>query len=361
MSRLRAGQSVPHLQKHCISCYSCETFCPNDGHPYLTILDRWRIRYDKEGLPRNILYMLVNGGRNFRTDTRRYMKPEDQALLAKWKENENITAAEEILYPGCNLLSTPSLANIDIFKNLPIAGSFQRCCGEMFFRLGLVDEAARRAKNLGHFYAEKQIKRMIFVCPAGYHMFKDVMPELFGVNFNFEKVFIVDWLFEKIQAGQIKITRPLRGTYSIHDSCHARVMGDDFTAKIRKLIALLGGSIAKNSQSANGNGYCCGIAAAAKSHKVLDIVKVANRALKAGQSNEFTQTVAYCTGCSLTLTMTGLLLPGTPPVSHLLHLVSYASGSTPPPKMKLLAWPAIRAVAQNGVPLLLSPEKGRLK
>lgn len=360
MKELRAGGSPRKILKACVSCFSCESFCPNHGHPYFTMLSRHQERYTEKGLPESIIFMLTNGDRNFRNCAAEYMDNRSSELLDQWKENENQECFDEVLFPGCNLLTAPKLADSGLFDDVPIAGSFDLCCGEMFFRLGLIQEAEKKARQLETFFAEKKIKTMLFVCPACYNMVKRVLPELFGVNFDFEKLHFVDWILDRISSGDFKVVNPIGGTYSIHDSCHARVMDEPFTHKVRKLIYLLGGEVEQRSIKAFADGYCCGIAAGAKSHSVVDVIKVAAHAMKRLNHGKKAKAVAYCNGCSLTMTLTGIILPGSVDITHLIHLVSKAGGYKDIEPMKTLARPAVNAIVRNGLPRLLSIRRRKL-
>lgn len=361
MRLLRSGLVSKEIENRCISCYSCETYCPNGGHPYLAIQSVRRDRYRREGVPENILFMLSSSKRNFRNRALRYMRSEDRRLLTMWKDNAGEDQFDEVLFPGCNLLTTPALADSAVLNGVTIAGSFDQCCGEMYFRLGMIDEAKATAQKLEAFYAAKKIGRMLFVCPACYHMFSRVMPLLFGVRFDFEKVYFAEWMLQRIETGQFEVKRPLDADYSIHDSCHARVMGETFTDKVRTLVEVLGGRVVSSNGNGSQDGFCCGIAAGAKSHSVIDVVRVARRAMQAQAKNPGSRTVAYCTGCALTLTLTGLVIPRAIDVRHLIHLAARAGDLPEPASMRSLARPAVRAILRDGTPTLLSRKRGHVK
>ncbi|MCJ7772243.1 MAG: hypothetical protein MUP22_03800, partial [Desulfobacterales bacterium] len=122
------------ILKNCISCYACNIFCPNNAHPYEKILFGMKERYDKEGLPKRSSYLLPGRRPNFREDLK-YDKNEKN-LHEKW--NNDKPPAKTVLYPGCNLLSMPLLATGTIFEKLPVWGRWDLCCGEMYFRTGLL-------------------------------------------------------------------------------------------------------------------------------------------------------------------------------------------------------------------------------
>ena len=351
VSNLRESKETPLIDRKCVSCFSCENFCPNDAHPYLTILNRKHKQYNEQGTSAQVMYMLHAPKKNFRKAAVDHMSPKAKALVRQWEKNEERSEFDEVIYPGCNLLTTPLLASNGVFGDVPIAGSFKRCCGEMYFRMGFIDHARQIAEELEKFYAGKKIGKMIFVCPACYHMFSRVMPKLFGVHFDFKKVFIGDWFLEKIDSGEFEIKRKIQKKVVIHDSCHARIMGDPFLDKIRTLIKKLGVQV--EQPHGDTDGKCCGVAAATRNHTVMDVFKVAHFAMKDYPWLSKTKTVAYCTGCSLTLTLTGLVLPRSVPVMHLLQLLAIANGGNNGRSMRSHAYPAARALVVHGLPLLL--------
>ncbi len=78
---------------------------------------------------------------NYRTDVVPEMSPRERQLLTTWKQTP---AQGEVLYPGCNLLTVPSLLDLGVLDGLPVSGDWSLCCGEPFYRLGAfaVEEGA---------------------------------------------------------------------------------------------------------------------------------------------------------------------------------------------------------------------------
>ena len=358
--KLRSGLATKIVEDKCVSCYACETFCLHGGHPYLAILDRRRSRYRREGITKSIEYMLLPSTGYFRSDAIQNLAYTDKIRIRSWSLNAKEDMFNEIVFPGCNVIVAPNLLSSGFLSNIPVVGSIELCCGEMIFRLGLIDEAERIAHKLEAFWKTKKIRKMVFICPACYNMFENVMPQLFGVKFNFEKVFIVQWLLNRIKTGDFRVKRPLLGQYCIHDSCHARVLGPQFMNEVRDLIRELGGEVVEPPRTGQ-DGLCCGIASASMKYSPIDIGLKANRVLKGHAPLKEAQSMAYCTGCSLTLTMAEMILPSSVRWMHLLHLVALAGGFRVPRSMRSLAFPAMRAIVTKGVPKLFSKERVHLK
>jgi len=279
------------ILKKCISCYACNSFCPNDAHPYERIHYNWNERYVKKGLPARASYFMPDRRPNFRQDIR--YSSQEKAVLMKWLTPD--PPAKTVLYPGCNLLAMPMLAAGSIFEKLPVWGKWDLCCGEIYFRMGLLDPVKATAKRLTEYYRDKDIEEMIFVCPACYNMFTTILPQQFGAQFNFKTTFFTDWFMHELDTGNIKIKNKLSGSVVMHDSCHARIVGQDFMNRQRQLLERLGLTICE-SQLNKKNGLCCGIAAGCNKYSVTDIIKASIKELNALDKANGDNAAIYCAG-----------------------------------------------------------------
>ena len=152
IDRLIKGDSGGEVMKKCVSCQSCDVFCPEDARPYELILEKLNDKYNKTGLPVRALYMLPYQHPNYREDMVPLMSDREKELLTSWKKPPK---SGEILYPGCNLLTMPLLFDLKVLKNLPVYGDWEQCCGEPYFRLGALDVVEKIAHKLGSFYTGK--------------------------------------------------------------------------------------------------------------------------------------------------------------------------------------------------------------
>lgn len=300
----------------CKSCYACNAFCPNDAHPYERIHYAWNERYEKEGFPARAGYLMPGKLPNFRQSLH-YIEKE-KGLHKKW--NSPQPPAKTCLYPGCNLLAMPLLAQGEIFEKLPVWGSWDECCGEMFFRMGALDVVKKRAHYLSEYYRDKNIEELVFVCPAGYNMFTHVLPEQFGAKFSFKTTFFTDWFINRINDGTFTIRNKLSGTVVMHDSCHARVLGGEFMESQRRLLRMLGLEVVEAQQDLK-HGLCCGVAAGCNSYSLFDLVGCGLKGLAALDKSAADEAAMYCTGCLLTL---GIFRLAKPFGKRLRHIVEYA-------------------------------------
>ena len=358
IKRLRAGEPTRVVHRKCISCYACNTFCPNDCHPYELITSAWHRRYTERGLPVRASYLMPATGDNFRTDMVKTMAPWEQELLRRWKETP--PEGETVLYPGCNALTLPHLLRAPYMEELVISGDFDLCCGEMYFRMGLYDVVAQVAEKLTAHYRGRKIGTMLFVCPAGLNMFRNVLPGHFGAEFSFKTGFLGGYLLEKVESGELEITNKLQRSIALHDSCHGRIIGPEVTETSRRLYAHMGLQVHEIAGSVN-EGLCCGMAAGCNRYRPDDMYLAAIKELRAAAKTGAEELATYCSGCHLTLAMMRRLYPGRQPVRHILEHLQESTGLTPYHPASARTRRMLGNVVRKVFPKLLSGKTYRIK
>jgi Fe-S oxidoreductase len=322
MKRLVAGEPTHTVHEKCISCYACNAFCPRDCHPYELILETWYRRYREKGLPVRAAYLMPASSPNFRTDIVKTMNARERELLRRWRDTP--PEGEVVLYPGCSVLTLPHLLDAEFMRGIPVSGDFDLCCGEMYFRQGLFDVVERVAGKLTAYYRDRDIGTMLFACPAGLNMFRNVLPDQFGAEFGFETEFIGNYLLKKVKAGEIEIKRKLSRSVAVHDSCHARILGGEVMDSTRELYSLLGLEI-KEMKHSREEGYCCGFAAGCNRYSPTDMVLASIKELWESQKTGAKEMAIYCTACLTTMTMYRWLFPTIQPLRHMLEYLKEAT------------------------------------
>ncbi len=326
MKRLVAGEPTRVVHRRCISCYACDVFCPHDCHPYELIIRAWHERYRERGLPVRASYLMPASHPNFRSDLVRTMAPWEQELIRTWKATP--PEGELVLYPGCNALTLPHLLHGPHMDGIVVSGDFELCCGEMYFRMGLFDVVERVAERLTAYYRGRDIGTMLFACPAGLNLFRNVLPGQFGADFSFRTRYLGDYILEKVESGELGLKRELNRSVAVHDSCHGRVLGDEVTASTRKLYALMGLET-REMVGDPADGLCCGMAAGCNRYRPEDMYLAAVKELRAAARTGAGELATYCGGCHLTLAMMRWLFPTRQPVRHLLEYLKEALGEDP--------------------------------
>jgi len=260
-------------------------------------------------------YLMPSSFPNFRTDVIKNMTPREREMLELWRNTP--PEGELVLYPGCNLLTLPHLVDAKFMEGITISGDWDLCCGEMFFRMGLYDAVERTAKKLTEYYKGRDIGKMLFICPAGMNMFRNVLPNQFGAEFSFETEYLGTHLLKKMrESGQP--AKPLGRKVTVHDSCHARILGGEVMQSSRDLFEWMGLEI-KEMKHNRLEGYCCGAAAGCNRYSPVDIVFNAIRELWEARKTGAQDIALYCTGCHVTLTLCSWLFPTMQPVRHILE------------------------------------------
>ncbi len=325
MKRLVEGEYVREVLDRCTGCMKCDAVCPQDAHPYSLILEHWWRRNKSSGVPKWITpFLLGYGEKDLLAELERFLPPDERTAVQSWAR----TRAEQVIFVGCNARITPYLFLSPIFRNAPpIYGERSACCGEIFYRLGMLEEAKKRAESLRRKFEERGIKRIICFCPSGNNMIQNVHPRTFGTDPGVEVIPMVSWLLEEIRKGKLKPS-PLRFKVTVQDNCHSSSLGRGFIEETREFLQELGLEIVEMEYS-RLKAKCCGIGAFASRFSPLDVVKAtASRVLEI-QATGAQAVAAYCNGCYLVLSAAKLLNPALPPVYHFLELLELSLGLKP--------------------------------
>jgi hypothetical protein len=305
---------------------TCDTLCPSRSRPYSLILARWYQRYRKEGLPVIAKFLLPYQKDNFQRRVIAKLPDDEKKAIQNWM---HLSPKNEIFYPGCNFFLMPYLSFGKLFSRFTFMGSPDLCCGEQYYRTGLLDVFEDIGKYLQQKFNELGVKKMITPCIACGNLFSNIHPK-FGVKFDFEVETIHDWLSRMINNGKLEFKRTdTERIITIHDNCQAKPHGNRYFDLTREILELLGYKIREMKHNRN-NSLCCGMAAFAARHSIDDILAASARRLKEAEEAQAEMLVTYCAGCLWTLAVTNALNPGSK-VSpyHLIELVQIATGEKP--------------------------------
>ena len=356
--RLIAGEPTKQVLRKCASCFACDYICPEGCNPAELILQRWHEQYERKGLPLRARYFSPHEKLNFRTHVVSKMPAGERELIRSWAD---LSPAEEILYPGCNIITAPFVTRTKALEGMDIRGTLDYCCGETYYRMGLLEEVQKVARRLERFFKTLGVKRVNVLCTAGCNMFMNVLPS-FGVDFDFEVRPYLPVILDKLEHGELTITNPLSGTATIHESCYGRHLGDEYMDVPRRILERIGLEVVEEKKHRNLS-LCCGIAGGFppdSGYHIKDLVTATLKSLQQARHTGADYTVGYCAGCLQMLTVGQKLLPIGPPVYHLLELLSRALGEEPAHPMKWRATAFLAGVLRYQAPLTLSWKKYRI-
>ncbi len=335
MKKLIAGEKTKRVLTECQSCFSCNFYCPENAHPAGLILQRWNEQYKKEGLKvRGKHYMTFYPHYpNFRSYVMERLPKETKQMLERWASLEPLKG-DTLTYPGCNIITFAELTKISIFKDLDIRGRLEYCCGETLFRTGYKDELFQVTKRLDKWFNILKPKNLIVLCTAGTNVFKNVLPH-YGLTYKFDSIkSYLQYIWEKIEKGEIEIKKKLDMTVTIQESCYAKMFGDEYMDLPSKILNYIGVKVIE-APACRENMRCCAIAggfSVDSAYNPFTIMKSGFRNI-----NEFKKTKAdaicvYCAGCLATLlTQKKLYLKKYMKIYHILELLQMAMGETPMP------------------------------
>ncbi len=332
MKKLLDGEPTKRVLTECQSCYSCNFYCPENAYPASLVLQRWNEQYKKEGLKkRGKFYMTFYPHYpNFRSYVMEHLPEKTIDLVKNWVSLEPL-AGDTLTYPGCNVITFAELTQASFFTDLDIRGRLEYCCGETLFRTGYRDELYQVTKRLDKWFNILKPKKLLVLCTAGTNMFKNILPH-YGLTYKFEEIkSYIEYLWEKLENGEIQIKNKLNMTMTIQDSCYSKMFGDDYMDLPRKILTKIGVKVIETN-ACRENMRCCGIGAGFSVDSAYQPFKIRSSTLRNFKDIKKTKSDAvcvYCAGCLATFTANKKLYFKKLKVYHIIELIQMAIGEKP--------------------------------
>jgi len=352
-ARLNAGEISELVSRRCTGCFDCDFFCPNQAYPAETIVKTWFEESKKNGILSRSRYFLPVEPKNFRTYVAERLPADEQALLRKWNDP---SPCAEFIYPGCNVCAVPYLTMTGLLPGLPMRGGLDWCCGEMLFRMGLFDLFAKQGRLMRERFQKMGAKKILMMCTAGTVIFSRILPERFGVRFDVEFQPLLQYLWQKMESGEMKIVNRLKLTATVQDSCYGKFLGPEYLELPRRLLEKIGVRV-KEMPRSRERMVCCGIGAGfsiRSGYHPLDLTRSTLKRLREAQKTGADIVCTYCAGCMQMLGVGAVSYPGAPGVYHLLELLQMAIGEKPEHRLKSRARLMLKGVLKNQLPRSLS-------
>lgn len=338
IKRLIAGEDTKRVLSECQSCFACNFYCSENAHPTSLILKRWNEQYKKKGLKkRGKFYMtLFPHYPNFRSYVMQHLPKITKELVKQWASLEPLRG-DTLTYPGCNIITFAELTQTSFFKDLDIRGRLEYCCGETLFRTGYRDELFQITKRLDNWFNILKPKKLLVLCTAGTNVFKNVLPH-YGLTYKFEEIkSYIQYLWEQIENGHIKIKKKLDMTVSIQDSCYSKMFGENYMDLPRRILHSIGVKTIE-IDSCRENMRCCGIGAGFSIDSAYQPFKIRSSTLR--NFREFKKAkvdavCVYCAGCLATFLANKKLYLKKIKIYHIIELLQIALGEKPSLTKKL--------------------------
>jgi Fe-S oxidoreductase/nitrate reductase gamma subunit len=135
-----------------------------------------------------------------------------------------------------------------------ILGTEESCCGDSAMRGGneyLYQALAQANIEVMNGYG---VKKIITTCPHGYNLIKKDYPQLGG---NYEVYHHTEIIADLIAQGKIKLTKPVEGLFTYHDSCFLGRYNKVYDQP-RKILATVPGLKTVEMEKSLDRGFCCG-------------------------------------------------------------------------------------------------------
>ena len=309
ISQLIKGEEAPHVFNQCTLCFNCNNYCPVEGlRPHELIQQRMLEHRGK--VPEYIKYFL-NGmpAPTFWDDVYGQLSFSERDILRQWSEIP--PPSKEILWVGCmGRMSCYDINNSEVFKNLPKFGPPDLCCGELHYRLGGWDAYVDIIEKTLNRFDDLDIERMVCYCGSCYNYLSNILPRVYGKDLPFEPISIYQWLWEKVDKGELELKRPLKFRAAVSESCYVSELGPEFPKTLRKLYKAAGMEIVELEHHGNNNLTCGTVSMARKSNfpsSFLTMVREQKKKYKEVKNAGVKDMALNCPGCFLTLCFTNYL------------------------------------------------------
>ena len=330
VQRLINGESSKYALNRCTSCMSCNLYCPTEANPYSLIQLRWNDRYAKKGAPPLYKFVCPTIEPNIWQLLNVLLSEKERRWISTWMDYVP-QAGDEVLLIGNYIHLFPFIigdsALLEHFK--PIDRLDQWEGGAYLYQGGYLDVVQQIARRCKKDFDTWGVQKVIPLLDAVYYTFTHVHQKEMGIEYKQEFINFHDWLMEKIDSGQIKLSQQMNLIVTVHDNCYSKPLGDDFWDKHREILNRCGCSIVEMKHNRR-DALCCGFGKGASWTKNITlpfeiIAEGAKKFKEAGETGA-DALVSYCGGCIYLLWAARELLGSKIDIYHSLEIVRMAMG-----------------------------------
>ena len=122
-----------------------------------------------------------------------------------------------------------------------------------------------------------------------------------GAKPHFEVISIWEWLYDKVEKGQLTVKRPIEKTVVLTDSCYSSELGERFYEAVRGLHRQVGIKVIELANNRDQN-LCCGMPSIVRNNfDVTQPARVAAKKIEQIAQSGVTDLYCYCPGCFMQL------------------------------------------------------------
>jgi len=354
---IRGDTDASLVLQRCVTCNACDFVCPRHANPYGLVLEHHNRTGRSKGLPYIAKFIFPNEPENMWTTTRVLMAEDELSLLHSWEENLKHPRKEALLTGFYNNLM-PYIAQTSLLDDLKPSIIGSDCMfgiGEDAYRIGFLEEAGRLGRLAKQKFSEMGIEKMYCFMVVEASMFTDVLPEKFGIDFDFEVELLDSWILDRLKSGKIPARNRLDMKVTVHDNCCGRYMDGILQDTSREIVERIGCTVVEMEHT-RGNALCCGWAGTVPTlfgptsgnpfHTLLNLLQSLYLRLQEAEATGADALVVPCPGCCAFLSLIKVLTNSRMDIYLPLELVQIAAGETPIHRHEERAWD-ILAVTTN--------------
>jgi Fe-S oxidoreductase len=218
-------------------CGACDVGCKRNLDLEIELsLEAMRIKAVKEGAGPMPAHKRIAG--NIAKEHNQFGAPH--ANRKKWvtKDLKIAQKADVLYFVGCSAsYRSPEIAR-STAKIFNATGTpfmlmpDEWCCGNTLYSVGMIDEARELAKRNIDMVKGTGAKKLVTACAEGYRMWKVDYPKMLNIatkDLGFEILHLLEFADESLRNGSLKMTKPVEGRMTYHDSCGVSRLSDPWT------------------------------------------------------------------------------------------------------------------------------------
>ena len=248
----------------CTTCGACEEECP----AFITYIDKLvELRRHRVLMESRLPFEIEQIYRNMEIYGDAWaMGP---ALKTDWARGLNVTIVRPglpvdiLFWVGCagafdSRARQIAVSFVRILQkagvSFGILGAEENCCGDYARRTGneyLFQSLARKNIETLNRYG---IKKIVILCPHGYHAIKNEYPQMGG---NFEVIHASEFLMKLIKEKKLSFHNKNNAVIAYHDPCYLGRHNGIYEAP-RKILSQLPGAVPVEPDKTRDRSFCCG-------------------------------------------------------------------------------------------------------
>jgi Fe-S oxidoreductase len=307
------GETSGRALRECTLCYACNDLCPVPGLEPSDLLQQ-RMLERRGPAPAHIRYLFNAEHDSIWAEMRETLTAEQAAVVQSWSEPP--PPSPEVLWLGCvqRTFSPLDIEHSTVLRDLPRYGPAGMCCGETGYRLGGWEEFLQAARPTWEALRALRTDRLVCYCCGCAYFFEHVYTKVFGEHLPFEVVTIFDWLWERLERGELTVKEPLGYTAAVCESCNVSELAAGGNAALARRLRELytaAGAETRELEHHGPTNQSCGFAAMARGGSLpgsmAAMIGEQRKKYRDVRRSGTNMMAINCTGCYLTYSYTNTL------------------------------------------------------